>query len=261
MVRRVAFALSMIWSVGACGFDPSPAMSTCVEGQQQVCSCNDGAHGMRQCEPSSTFGECACSDANAAVDAGGMRPDPGAAGSSTGTGGHAGSGATGVNATAGMSGAAGDGSAGAGRAGMGGSAGDGGSAGVDGNAGSGGSGGAAGGSSGQGGDGEPPDPGDPYTNCSDDTDCNPGLFCAAMDREGRAVGYCTSFCDAANGGSCPQPTTGAVMATCFPFASLCLLGTCDSADCPSGMRCVESSSSGSGGPFGGSGLLVCEYAR
>jgi len=259
MVRTVAFALGMIWSVGACGFDRSPAMSSCVEGQQQVCSCNDGARGVRQCEPSSTFGDCACSDTNSPViDAGSLPPAAGAAGSPTGAAGSAGGGATGMNGTSGMNGSAGDGSGGASGAGAGGSAGEGGAGGVSGEAGSGGE---AGGSSGDAGSDEPPEPGDPYTNCSDDTDCNPGLFCAAMDREGRAVGYCTSFCDEATGGICPQPTTGSVAATCFPFASLCLLGTCDSADCPEGMRCVESSSSGSGGPFGGSGLMVCEYPR
>jgi hypothetical protein len=161
-----------------------------------------------------------------------------------------------MNGTSGTSGAAGDGSGGASGSGTGGPAGAGGAAGVSGNGG----GGDAGGS-GQAGSDEPPEPGDPYTNCSDDTDCNPGLFCAAMDREGRPAGYCTSFCDSTTGGICPQPTTGSVAATCFPFASLCLLGTCDGADCPEGMRCVESSSSGSGGPFGGGGLMVCEYRR
>jgi hypothetical protein len=259
MLRRFAFALSMAWSFGACGFDRSPGESTCVEGQQQVCNCTGGVRGMRQCEPSSTYGECACSDTNRPVpDAGSMPPGAGAAGSSTGTAGSGGRGATGMNGAAGMTGEAGDGRAGASGAGSGGSAGQGGAAGASGNAGSGGE---AGGSGGQAGSDEQPEPGEGYTNCGDDVDCNPGLFCAAMDREGRSVGYCTSFCDPTTGGICPQPTTGSVAATCFPFASLCLLGTCDGADCPDGMRCVESSSSGSGGPFGGSGLMVCEYPR
>jgi len=189
-----------------------------------------------------------------------MLPDPGAAGSSTDTSGGAGSGATGMQGSAGDGDGGSDGGGGA-SAGSDGSAGEGGAAGMNGNAGgagdgSAGSGGQAGGNSGQGGNDEPVEPGDAYTHCSDQEDCNVGLFCAAMQREGGSVGYCTSFCDVTTAASCAQPRTGSVVASCVPFASLCLLGTCDAADCPEGMRCVESG----GGPFGGSGLLVCEYA-
>ena len=87
MVRRFAVAWCIAWSVGACGFDPSPAMSVCVEGQQEACSCNDGARGVRTCDASSAFGECGCSRGNAGGagdDAGSALPDPGQAGSSVG---------------------------------------------------------------------------------------------------------------------------------------------------------------------------------
>ena len=152
-------------------------------------------------------------------------------------------------------------------AGAAGSTGAAGSAGTDANAGgasggSAGSGGeAGGGDSGSGGsDAEvEPEPGDPYTHCNEQTDCNDGLLCAASQRNGQTVGYCASLCDASLASACPQPSTGTVMASCIPFASLCLLGTCDNAECPDGMRCIEISTSGSGGPFGGSGVMACEY--
>jgi hypothetical protein len=255
MVRRFAAVLGMAWGIGACGFDPEATMSVCVEGQQEACSCSDGSRGARTCEASSSFGECDCSRHNAGAaghDAGSGLPQPEAAGSSAGSG---------ASGTAGN----GTGGAGVGGAGTGGTAGQAGASGMDANAGgagdgNAGSGGEAGGSSGSGGRGERPKAGDPYTHCADDTDCNDGLFCAASERNGQPVGYCASFCSAAPDGSCPQPTSGTVEANCFPFANLCLLGTCQDAVCPDDMRCIESSSSGSGGPFGGGGtLLVCEY--
>jgi hypothetical protein len=33
--------------------------------------------------------------------------------------------------------------------------------------------------------------------------------------------------------------SGAVRAQCAPLVGLCVLGTCQNADCPAGMECVE----------------------
>jgi hypothetical protein len=52
-------------------------------------------------------------------------------------------------------------------------------------------------------------------------------------------GYCTTTC-MSNGTAivCVQPSSGHVAASC-QFNGLCMLGSCEQADCPSTMSCVQ----------------------
>jgi hypothetical protein len=202
-----------------------------------------------------------------ADDAGVVPRDPGTTAPTAGTSGgeqdepDAGAGAAGMPAAGGATGgndAAGSGGmdgsdAGSGGAGAGGTSG--GSA--QGGAGAGGEGGAgvggSGGSGGSAGDGDP-EPGDPYTRCTSDADCNLGLLCAINTQTGQSVGYCTALCDATNADACPQPTSGTVKGACLSFANICVLTSCQEAECPDGMRCEAGSPSAPLGP-----AANCQY--
>lgn len=77
--------------------------------------------------------------------------------------------------------------------------------------------------------------------CSTEDACNEGLFCSVSALPGLAVagpGYCTTTCNAALATGCAQPADGTVVAQCT--GALCLLQSCERAQCPSGMRCVHS---------------------
>ena len=246
MLRNSICSLGLALGAAACSFDARSSPALCIEGQQETCECAGGRAGTRVCRASGSYGACVCDpiDTDAFADAGDrdpsvMPPDPGT--TSPPLAGHsaeAGEGAAGAPA----GGRGGTGGRSAPTAGRGGSSGTGASG--TGSAGDG-AGGAAGGD---------PEPGDPYTRCSDNSDCSLGLICAINTQVGQTAGYCTAFCDAMNAPHCPQPSSGTVKGECVEFANVCILTSCQEAECPDGMRCVQGPP---GGPFGMS--YNCEY--
>jgi hypothetical protein len=270
MVRRAIVVLAWVGSGLGCSFDSSPtSLAGCVEGQSAECACADGARGVQSCADGE-YAECACGVASApsatagsgdqAAINGSTVPSPGGA-SSDGPGGGAGgsSGGGSGGRASGDSGGGGGGSGGSGGAGTLGSAGAAGSAGVGG---SGGDAGKAGGQAGSAVDpGEPAKPGELYGACSAQGDCQDGRICYTLSIDGSVTGYCAPACTIASSGTslgaCEQPESGKVRAQCAPLIGLCLLGTCENTDCPTGMDCVETTSA-----FGQAGeSFDCRFRR
>jgi hypothetical protein len=98
----------------------------------------------------------------------------------------------------------------------------------------------AGGASGSGGKGGAPAPGTAYGFCTTSAQCGTGANCTTANRAGGGMttnpaGYCSPSC--AGGATCPVPQGGSVMTSCI--IGVCFLGSCQNADCPSGMQCTE----------------------
>lgn len=239
--------MGAVFSLAACGFERAPASAPCIEGQQTSCLCAGQPSGHRACAADGSFGACLCGPQNGSASGGGTglagqpgTPSAGAGGVGAGAGNLAGAGAGANDSTAGAAAEAGSSAAGTG--GFGGTA----------SAGSGGEGGSSAGAAGGGGSGSAaapvlPAPGSTYAFCLSDGECNEGLACATSMSDGGSTGYCTSPCgrDESSGSgsgdrsSCVQPQTGTVGASCVQFAGVCLLDSCEYADCPDGMDCVQ----------------------
>ena len=197
MVR--AFLISVVVSASAAGCGKSAANETgCVEGLSASCNCADGSSGIQICQPDSTFGDCTCS--HAAPNGGGSAGQAGGRGPTqpAGGGGSGGTGAAGISGGGGLAGRGGGGT---------------------------GTGGAAGGGG--------PAAGTPYSACSRSQDCG-GTNAMCTTSGSQTVGYCSPRCTALIN-PCPAPIGGSVQASCV--ARACTLGSCQQADCPTGMKC------------------------
>jgi hypothetical protein len=89
---------------------------------------------------------------------------------------------------------------------------------------------------------EPPPPGAAFSPCSTTSDCYAGLICTASFAlvTTAAPGYCAAACGAGGTpGTCPQPGSGTVRASCQLGGTLCLLESCERARCPAGMACMR----------------------
>ncbi len=204
----------------------------CVSGQRTLCACADGSSGVQTCLIDNSYAACECAQPTTGSPAQGATVSPPA------TGGGA---APPVAGQAGTGGSA-PGGPPAGSGGMGATGGSPATGGV----------GGAGGRSGAGG-GAAVAPAD-YGYCTMTSQCAAGAACA-MPSNGRGgggnaptAGYCSPPCSA--GRQCPQPQGGSVTANCI--AGACFLGSCQQADCPTGMTCIETK-------LGPTSVFSCEY--
>jgi hypothetical protein len=92
-----------------------------------------------------------------------------------------------------------------------------------------------------------PAPGAPFSPCAQSGDCTEPLVCtttltAAGGLGTSTLGYCTAPCPWITGstGECPQPSSGTIRASCESGIPLCLLDSCERAECPPGLRCLDS---------------------
>lgn len=276
MVKRAIVVLAWAGSWLSCSFDAAPTgLAVCVDGQSTECACEGGPQGLQTCSDGA-YGACVCGPASGTSPASGGGeggagtssggPGAGSNGSSSSSAGADGSTDGGSGGSGSSSGGAGGGSAGtAGSSAEGGSGGSGGSAGSgtagDGSAGAAGNTGSAGtdgGDAGSGGGGDPAAPGTLYGACAAQGDCHDGRVCYTVSSNGAVTGYCTPSCTVGGSGgfgTCQQPESGEVRAQCTPLLGLCLLGSCENADCPAGMDCVETAL-----PFGQAGnSFDCRY--
>ena len=272
MVRRAIVVLAWAGSALGCSFDSAPlGLAVCVDGQSVECACQSGAaRGLQTCSDGE-YGACACgvvgapsataaSGDDGSVSSSDLASPADSLGGSAGGSSEDGSGA-GAGGDSGAAGSATGAGGAAGNAGIGGNAGSAGSAGTVG----------AGGSNGDAGNGgragssvdpvDPARPGELYGACSVQGDCQDGRICYTLSIDGSVTGYCAPACTIASGGTslgpCEQPESGRVRAQCSPFVGLCLLGSCENADCPSGMDCVEAPSA-----FGQAGnSFDCRFLR
>ncbi|MFI5308161.1 MAG: hypothetical protein ACHQ53_12450 [Polyangiales bacterium] len=201
--------------------------SGCVAGQNFACSCATGVQGVQTCGADNALGACSCTPASLVNGTGGSSPvqsgTPGAGGSSP-----AGTGGT-TPPAGGPAGAGGGGPAGTGMGpGMGGM---GGMMMMPG-----------------GGGGRAP-AGSPYAFCMTNAECtSTNASCATTTRpNGMITGYCTQGCLLR---ACPTPPSGSVTVSCV--VGQCALGSCQNADCPEGMNCVQSRTLGQQ-------TFTCEY--
>jgi hypothetical protein len=91
-----------------------------------------------------------------------------------------------------------------------------------------------------------PAPGALFSPCAQSGDCSEPLVCtttltAAAGLGTSSRGYCTAPCPWITGstGECPQPSSGLIRASCESGIPLCLLDSCERAECPLGLRCLD----------------------
>jgi hypothetical protein len=206
----VLVSVALLWAGCSSNKDQGTG---CVQGLTRPCTCDNGSPGVRSCLADNTFGSCSCGNSGA-IPTGKGTGGSGAVGSaSPGTGGQ---GTAGVTAGTG-------GQNSAGPAGMSGGAG-------------------AQGMSGAGGQASLRPA---YGPCRMSTDCRVNAMCTAT---GTAVGYCSPLCNNSGMGNnqCTRPNSGDVRVSCI--AGRCVIGSCDQAQCPSGMTCVQTMTTTPSGP-------------
>ena len=77
--------------------------------------------------------------------------------------------------------------------------------------------------------------GSPYAFCTVSTDCMAASSCSTSSRtNGTVTGYCSPGCLLR---VCPKPMSGDVTTSCV--AGQCALGSCQNANCPDWMNCVQ----------------------
>ena len=216
--RAFALGFSLIagFALAALGCSSSAVGgSGCVTGQNFVCACGTGSQGVQTCRADNTLGDCNCTQASLLGGNGGSPPtQSGTPGSgNAGTAGGASGGAGGTPAMMG------------GPAGMGGGT----PPGTGGNMGTG-----MAGNSGSGGGGRPP-AGTPYSFCATNADCGSSGTCSTTTRGTVTSGYCSPSCGPLR--PCGKPPSGDVTASCM--LTVCTLGSCETANCPDGMNCVQ----------------------